>query len=49
MLRALGAHIQDIMGSDQTNKWVIDQVMEIDGPYLCLQLSGSLNNLFASA
>lgn len=49
MLRALGAHIQDIMGSDQTNKWVIDQVMEIDGPDLCLQLSGSLNNLFASA
>jgi len=49
MLRTLGAHIQDIMGSDQTNKWVIDQVMEIDGPDLCLQLSGSLNNLFASA
>ena len=32
MFRLLGASILDIMGHDQTNKWVIDQVMEIDGP-----------------
>lgn len=31
MLRLLGARIQDILGRSQTNKWVIDQVMEIDG------------------
>lgn len=32
MFRLLGARIQDVMGSSQTNRWVIDQVMEIDGP-----------------
>ncbi len=32
MLRLLGSAVQDWMGSDQTNRWVIDQVMEIDGP-----------------
>lgn len=49
MLRALGAHIQNIMGSDQTNKWVIDQVMEIDAPDLCRQLSESFDSLLESA
>lgn len=48
MLRALGCHIQDIMGSDQTNKWVIDQVMDIDGPKLVGQLRESLFNLLES-
>jgi len=32
MYRMLGTRIQDIMGNSQTNKWVIDQVMDIDGP-----------------
>ncbi len=32
MYRLLGARIRDILGEDQTNKWVIDQIMEIDGP-----------------
>lgn len=32
MLRLLGASVLEIMGNDQTNKWVIDQVMDIDGP-----------------
>ena len=32
MYRMLGSRIQDIMGNSQTNKWVIDQVMDIDGP-----------------
>jgi len=32
MYRMLGTRIQDIMGSSQTNKWVIDQIMDIDGP-----------------
>ncbi len=32
MYRMLGSRILDIMGETQTNKWVIDQVMEIDGP-----------------
>ncbi|MCY4150475.1 MAG: hypothetical protein OXD44_07850 [Gammaproteobacteria bacterium] len=32
MYRLLGSRIRDILGEDQTNKWVIDQIMEIDGP-----------------
>jgi hypothetical protein len=32
MLRVLGSGIQSLMGADQTNKWAIDQVMDIDGP-----------------
>jgi hypothetical protein len=32
MFRLLGARIQDVMGSSQTNRWVIDHVMQIDGP-----------------
>ena len=32
MFRMLGARILAIMGDSQTNKWVIDQVMDIDGP-----------------
>jgi hypothetical protein len=49
MLRVLGSHIQLIMGSDQTNKWVIDQVMDIDAPDLCRQLHKSLNSLLDTA
>lgn len=32
MYRMLGARVQEIMGHSQTNRWVIDQVMDIDGP-----------------
>ena len=32
LLRALGANIQQLMGNTQTNRWVIDQVISIDGP-----------------
>lgn len=32
MYRTLGSRIQTIMGVSQTNKWIQDQVMEIDGP-----------------
>ncbi|MYD75665.1 MAG: hypothetical protein F4093_04300 [Gammaproteobacteria bacterium] len=32
MYRLLGARIREILGEDQINKWVIDQIMEVDGP-----------------
>lgn len=32
MYRLLGARILEIMGNDQVNRWVIDHVMDIDGP-----------------
>lgn len=49
MRRALGAHVQDVMGSDQTNKWVIDQVMDIDAPEMHRRLTDSLDNLLVSS
>lgn len=48
MLRALSCHILEVIGADQTNKWVVDQVMEIDAPDVCRQLRKSLLNLFES-
>ena len=33
------------MGTDQTNKWVIDQVMDIDAPQAVKSLRKSLDNL----
>ena len=32
MYRALGMTVQEIMGYSQINKWVIDQIMDIDAP-----------------
>jgi len=32
MYRVLGSGVQEILGQSQTNKWVIGQVMDIDGP-----------------
>ncbi len=48
LLRAFGERIQIIMGRDQTNRWVIDQVMDIDGPEAVAQLRRSLQKLYAT-
>lgn len=45
LLRVFGDRVKAIMGDDQTNRWVIDQVMEIDGPDLAKRLSKSFSNL----
>jgi len=34
------------MGKDQTNKWVINQVMEVDGPEVFKKFKNSLYELF---
>lgn len=44
-LRHLGFQIQQIMGSEQENRWVIDQVMDVDGPEVYKQLARALRNL----
>ncbi len=49
MLRALGTHVQSVMGSSQTNRWVIDQVMEIDAPGALRHLRQALSNLLDTA
>jgi serine/threonine protein kinase len=45
-LRHLGHEIQQIMGSAGENRWVIDQVMDKDGPEVYKQLKRILRNLF---
>ncbi len=44
--RYLGSRVLEHMGDDQTNRWVIDQIMEIDAPDLTEQLNKSINRLF---
>ena len=48
-LRCLGARVLAIMGNSQVNRWVIDQVMEIDGPAVVDHLRQAMANLFGSA
>jgi hypothetical protein len=45
-MRHLGFEMQQIMGSDGENRWVIDQVMDKDGPEVYKQLSRALQSLF---
>ena len=45
-LRYLGHQVLDIMGDDQVNRWVIDQIVEIDGPELIDQVSKSTRRLY---
>jgi len=44
-LRHLGFSIQQVMGSEQENRWVIDQVMDLDGPEVYKQISRAVRNL----
>ncbi len=46
-LRYFGGRILKIMGEDQTNRWVIDQIMERSAPEAIVQLNKSIANLFA--
>ncbi len=45
-MRFLGHNVLMLLGEDQTNRWVIDHVMEIDGPAIVDQNVKSLNRLF---
>lgn len=45
-MRHLGFEIQQLMGESQENRWVIDQVMDRDGPEVYKQLKRILRNLF---
>jgi hypothetical protein len=44
-LRHLGASIQQVMGDDQVNRWVIDQVMDKDGMDIYKTLRRVVRNL----
>jgi stalled ribosome rescue protein Dom34 len=43
--RCLGDKIQTVMGNSQTNRWVIDQVMEIDADEALSHLRTAMDNL----
>ena len=45
-MRHLGFEIQQLMGDSQTNRWVIDQVMDQDGPEVYKQIKRVFRNLF---
>jgi hypothetical protein len=45
-LRHLGHEIQQVMGVAGENRWVIDQVMDVDGPELEKALRKALGDLF---
>ncbi len=45
-LRHLGYEIQQIMGESQENRWVIDQVMDKDGPELDRKIVPAMRDLF---
>lgn len=46
-LRYFGSRVLKIMGETQTNKWVIDQIMDRSGPEAAKHLAKSVHNLLA--
>jgi hypothetical protein len=44
--RHLGYEIQQVMGQSQENRWVIDQVMDKDGPDIDREIRRAIGNLF---
>ena len=48
-LRYLGDRVMRTMGVSQTNRWVMDHVMEISAPELFEKISRSVDDLLASA
>ena len=49
LLRTFGAQIQQLMGYDQTNRWVMDQITEIDARNAVDQVQKSISNIVGSS
>lgn len=47
--RCLGERIQETMGVTQTNKWVIQQVIDLDAPEAMRHLRTAMENLFGTS
>jgi hypothetical protein len=45
-VRYFGDRILKVMGENQTNRWVFDQITQIEAPEIAEKLSRSLGNLF---
>ncbi|MEM7256033.1 MAG: hypothetical protein AAF404_01460 [Pseudomonadota bacterium] len=48
-LRYLGRQVLEIMGHDQENRWVIDQIIEIDAPDIAEQVTRSTHRLYGNS
>lgn len=46
-LRYVGNQVLKVMGEDQTNRWVMDQVMSIEAPEIFDRLKKAVHDLFA--
>jgi hypothetical protein len=47
--RCLGEKIQEVMGMTQINKWVIQQVIDLDAPEAVKHLKTTMGNLFGTS
>lgn len=47
-LRFLGAKVLGVLGEDQTNRWVLDHIVAIEGPELAEKIRDSVFNLLAT-
>lgn len=47
-IRYFGDRVLKIMGEDQTNRWVIDQIMEVEAPEVFEKLKNSMENLLST-
>ena len=45
LFRTFGENVREIMGADQTNKWTIDQIMDVDGPMMVDKMGNSLRSI----
>ena len=47
--RCLGEKIQNVMGTNQTNKWVMQQIVDLDAPEAVKHFKTAMGNIFGSA
>lgn len=46
-MRYLGSKVLDVLGSDQTNRWVLDQIVALEAPEVAEKVSKSVFNLLS--
>lgn len=46
-LRYLGSKVLDVLGDDQTNRWVLDQIVAVEGPEVAEKIKKSVFNLLS--
>lgn len=46
-LRYLGSKVLEVLGDDQTNRWVLDQIVAVEGPEVAEKIGKSVLNLLS--